>query len=254
MEKSILEGDGGPINATEGTNNVADDGNYNFQVLFKALHNFGDYETETIDKPGVRGDNNSFAEEQGFLCNSVDHWFAIRKVHGIWFNLNSTNMDPGPQIISDFYLDAFLAAVKNSGYTIFVIRGQDLPIPHKEENQDSLRENQRYIGLEYLKYHHENNKHKQLNIDGADQSEMEAAIKASLDDMNGQQHNFPDQTSHSQDNYNADLRNNMSKPFWLIKIGFSIKILICLSIEPNEEDEELAKAIALSLQPDNNPQ
>jgi ataxin-3 len=53
----------------------------------------------------------------------VDHWIAIRKLYGTWYNLNSTNIvPPGPQIISDFYLAAFLDSIKNSGYTIFVVR------------------------------------------------------------------------------------------------------------------------------------
>ena len=76
-----------------------------------------------------------YADEQAFICHSVDHWLAIRKIHGVWYNLNSTNiMPPGPQIISNFYLSAFLDSIKNSGYTIFVIRckpGQSLPDPKK---------------------------------------------------------------------------------------------------------------------------
>ena len=58
--------------------------------------------------------------KQGFICNSSDHWFSLRKVNGIWYNLNSTNKRL-PEIISDFYLSAFLAAVKNSGYQIFSV-------------------------------------------------------------------------------------------------------------------------------------
>lgn len=27
----------------------------------------------------------------GFICNSSDHWFSLRKIDGIWYNLNSTN-------------------------------------------------------------------------------------------------------------------------------------------------------------------
>ena len=228
LEKSILEGAGVPVNATEGTNNVADDGNYNVQVLAKALQNIGNYEIESIDKPGVRPEDGSFSQEQGFLWNSVDHWFAIRKVHDTWFNLNSTNIEPGPQIISDFYLDAFLISVKNSGYTIFVVRGDDLPIPHKDENKEGLRKNQFYIGLSYLKLHYENNKNRKLNVDGADESELEAAIKASLDDVNN--HQFPQHLLNSQENYNNDLYQFT---------GGSCN---------QQEDEELAKAIALSLQ------
>jgi len=50
--------------------------------------------------------------------------------------------EPGPQIISDFYLSAFLDSIKNSGYTIFVIRGKkSLPLPNKYEFSVQLRSN-----------------------------------------------------------------------------------------------------------------
>jgi len=44
-------------------------------------------------------------------------------VNKIWYNLNSTN-DLGPEIISDFYISAFLNSVKEVGYSIFVVKGE----------------------------------------------------------------------------------------------------------------------------------
>ena len=236
LEKSILEGAGVPINALEGTNNVADDGNYNVQVLTKALHNCGEFEIDSIDKPGIMGTSNSFTEEQGFLWNSADHWFAIRKIHDTWFNLNSTNVEPGPQVISNFYLDAFLMAVKNSGYTIFVIRGNELPLPNKSVHQENLRSNQYYIGFDYLKVYYENNKNRQLNTDGAQEEDLEKAIKASLEDVGGS-YEFPEHLLHDQENYNNDLIDFTSNQN---------------QNENQNEDDDLAKAIALSLQSQNN--
>lgn len=55
------------------------------------------------------------SSETGFICNSSAHWFSIRKINGVWYNLNSTNKR-GPEIISDFYLSAFLFSVKENGY------------------------------------------------------------------------------------------------------------------------------------------
>lgn len=223
QEKEIMESAGMPI-GEEGTNNIADDGNYNVQVLTKALENYANYEIERIDKKGVVPPSGSFCEEQGFICHSVDHWFAIRKVHDTWFNLNSTNMMPGPQIISDFYLDAFLAAVKEKGYTVFVIRGSPLPNPNKAEYGEGLRCNQHYMDFTVLKVHYENNKGQQLNSDGADQSEIERALKASIDDFSSKGQDVP-RFNHDDYVYNpADFG------------------------EPVEDqDEELRKAIELSM-------
>lgn len=79
--------------------------------------------------------------ESAFLCNLDQHWFTVRRcdarsptVHasaaGIstdatstsaWWNFNS--VFPAPQPISELYLSAFLAQLKDEGYSIFVVRG-----------------------------------------------------------------------------------------------------------------------------------
>lgn len=57
-----------------------------------------------------------------FVFNSSDHWFSLRKIDSIWYNLNSTNRRM-PEIISDFYLEAFIHSVRDQGYQIFTIEG-----------------------------------------------------------------------------------------------------------------------------------
>lgn len=59
---------------------------------------------------------------EAILFNSSTHWFTIRKIDGIWFNLNSTNALPGPEIISDFYLSAFIQGTVEVGYTNFLVK------------------------------------------------------------------------------------------------------------------------------------
>ena len=90
---------------------------------------------EPIEKTDVKKSIVDYGLEQAYICHSVDHWIAIRKLYGTWYNLNSTNIvPPGPQIISDFYLSAFLDSIKHSGYTIFVVRSTGsvpLPLPKK---------------------------------------------------------------------------------------------------------------------------
>jgi ataxin-3 len=97
------------------------------------LRSFGEYTATPVENSEMRKSIKDYGDEEAFICHSVDHWIAIRKLYNVWYNLNSTNMyEPGPQIISDFYLSAFLDSIKNSGYTIFVIRGQKLlPLPNK---------------------------------------------------------------------------------------------------------------------------
>jgi len=66
--------------------------------------------------------NEDLVKKIGFICNSSDHWFSLRRIDALWYNLNSTNKRM-PEIISDFYLSAFLIAVKSQGYQIFSVEG-----------------------------------------------------------------------------------------------------------------------------------
>jgi len=102
--------------------NVAADGNFSIQVLSKALQQFSDISTTPLLSREV-SQSQDMSREEGFLAHKGNHWFAIRKVANVWYNLNSTNIvPPGPQFISDFQLDAFLCSIQNSGFSIFIIR------------------------------------------------------------------------------------------------------------------------------------
>ena len=164
--------------------NVAADGNYNIQVLIEALQKFGSgYSCITTDSPeflGASGEVPDYTEEQGYVCHSVDHWFAVRKVNDTWFNLNSTNKEPGPQVISNFYLAAFFEAIKEAGFTIFVIRGEtSLPEPNAAE-RPSTKGWQLYLEHGMLMQFYEENKNRPLNFHGTDERDLEEAIKRSL--------------------------------------------------------------------------
>ena len=108
----------------EKSTNVDDDGNYNVQVLSEALKIYGAELMPLKNKEAVKRLQSQDIE--AFIFNSSTHWFAIRKIDGIWFNLNSTNSLPGPEIISDFYLSAFIQGTEDIGYTNFML--QKLPI------------------------------------------------------------------------------------------------------------------------------
>lgn len=73
---------------------------------------------------------------------------------------------PGPQIISDFYLAVFLDSIKNSGYTIFVVRGKKpLPLPNKFQF-DYKASHQHYVPVHLIETFHKENKNRKLNVSG----------------------------------------------------------------------------------------
>jgi ataxin-3 len=105
--------------------------------------------------------------KKGFICNSSDHWFALRNIDKKWYNLNSTNRRM-PEIISDFYLSAFLEGVKDSGYQIFSVEGH---YPESSEDRfEYYNKNQMWFEKRRIqKYHDKCMKRKNFkpNISGA---------------------------------------------------------------------------------------
>jgi ataxin-3 len=128
----------------EDSGNAAANGNFSIQVLTKALEVW----SLTCVPATSQAAGSAWREpqrESAFLCNLDQHWFTVRRcdarsptVHAsaagtstdatstststsAWWNFNS--MFPAPQPISELYLSAFLAQLKDEGYSIFVVRG-----------------------------------------------------------------------------------------------------------------------------------
>ena len=132
--------------------NVDDDGNYNIQVLTEALkihkceiRNLKKGEASLI----IGGQTiHNFSDIDAFIFNSSTHWFAIRKIENIWFNLNSTNSNPGPEIISDFYLSAFIQGTEDIGYSNFMIFNLPRLLDINAEAYKNLQPHQRLVSYE----------------------------------------------------------------------------------------------------------
>eukprot|EP00899_Mesostigma_viride_P009675 jgi/Mesvir1/18709/Mv12421-RA.1 len=110
---------------TEASNNVDADGNFSIQVLSKMLEVWG-LQCIPIDSKDAGTAAMEPTEEHAFICNLQSHWFAVRRLDGEWYNLNS--LFDAPEWLSPIYLSAFLGTLRMQGYSIFVVRGQ-LPPP-----------------------------------------------------------------------------------------------------------------------------
>jgi ataxin-3 len=99
----------------------------------------------------------------------------------VWYNLNSTNRRM-PELISEFYLSAFLMSIKEGGYQIFVVRGA---FPQsKPDDFEHMNKNQLWIPASAIKHYYETvlkkKKNFKLNIGGSDEVEYERAIRRSM--------------------------------------------------------------------------
>jgi ataxin-3 len=119
--------------------------------------------------------NGNMDNLEAFIFNSSTHWFCIRRIENIWFNLNSTNPGPGPQIISDFYLSAFIKGTEELGYTNFLVKNLP-PLPDLDSDvYKNLTFNQKLVSIEdIIKY-----KPKKINMGDTDDDALEKALELS---------------------------------------------------------------------------
>eukprot|EP00747_Dinoflagellata_sp_TGD_P179307 gnl/TRDRNA2_/TRDRNA2_29920_c0_seq1.p1 gnl/TRDRNA2_/TRDRNA2_29920_c0~~gnl/TRDRNA2_/TRDRNA2_29920_c0_seq1.p1 ORF type:complete len:421 (-),score=103.07 gnl/TRDRNA2_/TRDRNA2_29920_c0_seq1:133-1395(-) len=116
-----------------GSTNVDATGNFSIGVIEQVLKARGllCINTQHPDVAGAIREN--APAESGFICNSHarEHWFSIRKVKGVWWDLDS--LKHSPTRIGDIFLSEFLNATRQQGFTIFVVRGESLdrlePLP-----------------------------------------------------------------------------------------------------------------------------
>jgi ataxin-3 len=102
-----------------GSQNVDGAGNYSIQVLKSALQQEYGLTLPHYSQQDLLDGSQDITDFQGFLCHKSDHWFAIRKIGGRFWNLNSMSDIPVP--ISHFKLATEMQAWGSQGYTIFCV-------------------------------------------------------------------------------------------------------------------------------------
>lgn len=99
-------------------------------------------------------------------------------MHGVWYNLNSTNSD-GPQIISDFYLTALLGSIQEQKYQVFIVDGP-LPAYSQEVFGSLIGNRQFYFTVEQVRKQNEKRNREgnnELNLVGYDIRNMNKMLK-----------------------------------------------------------------------------
>lgn len=209
--------------------NHAFDGNYNIQVISEALKLFG-VEIKQLKKSELlnlitqKNDDEHKQPFSALMFNSSTHWFCIRKINGKWINLNSANPLPGPQLISDFYLSAFLNDTWDYGFNHF----QVLNLPEITANQILNKSYQNYVKFDVVK----NSKPKKINFGDTDDLEMEKAMEESL--KNEKAFSFSDNKNDQNNNNIIDEDNVFSDEMYE-------QMIMQLSI--NDFFEDLSKTI-----------
>lgn len=106
-----------------GSNNVDESGNFSIMVLSEALKRAHGL---TLSQANMDTVISNATAQRGYILHLQDHWFAIRRIGGEFWNLDS--MKKRPSFVGDIYLGAFLSQMRSEGYSIFVVQGE-LPEP-----------------------------------------------------------------------------------------------------------------------------
>ena len=115
------------------SHNVDETGNFSIQVIRTALKM---YSIELLSWSSSEEKlTDPLQEELGFIINRQSHWFAIRKINGRWWNLNSTL--ERPQFISPTYLSAYLTQLRAENFFVFIARGIPPSIPEESSFSSS---------------------------------------------------------------------------------------------------------------------
>lgn len=77
-------------------------------------------------------------KEEGFIVHQGDHWYALRRIGDIWYDLNS--LRPSASIVDD--LPSLITSLTMSGFTVFVVRG---PFSRSERPKMLNKTNQYYL-------------------------------------------------------------------------------------------------------------
>ena len=119
-------------------------GYFSIGVLEMSLNSLGKCELYRVTRQAAA---TIATETEAFVFNHKDHWFAVRKLLGQWWNLDSLKTCPRP--VGDLEISAFVrSAIEGGTGGVFAVRGK---LPWINQEGKRLGGHQRYWGVESIK-------------------------------------------------------------------------------------------------------
>lgn len=113
------------------SSNFGPGGNFGIQVLELALQRFSLDLSSATSPEGRRRMADPAQEGRAFICNRRNHWYTIRQVSQLWWDLESRL--PTPRLMQANHVAARLKKLVSEGYSIFFVQGKELPEPSKQQ-------------------------------------------------------------------------------------------------------------------------
>lgn len=156
--------------------NMQHGGNFNVQVLIAALQERA-IELQWIGNPDMLhylDSPESAAGAAGYVINSGGHWWALREVHGVWWDLNSNNHAPTRLGIEELFRIIQDCRARPDVYTIFGVlsrTNRQSRIPRQREVGRSLPKRALWWTVDQAMRAHDNRPDRQPPPDNCYQQE-----------------------------------------------------------------------------------
>jgi len=106
------------------SHNYDETGYFSIQVIMEALRRQSALTITPLENPTVIKIRDDPSLAKAYICNMEDHWFAVRKIGGGWFILDS--LCKSPKLISQIHMSSYITQLCKEGYSVYVVEG-DLP-------------------------------------------------------------------------------------------------------------------------------
>ncbi|TPX33315.1 hypothetical protein SmJEL517_g03711 [Synchytrium microbalum] len=225
------------------SNNYDDSGFFSLDCIRKALTVWG-LDLDPITSPNCLQIRQNPTEANAFICNLNEHWFTLRKF-GIspkrWYNLNS--IFSSPQYVSSTFLSLQLQQLQAEGYSIFVVQGKIPPSEADNMAMEMLEPSAADIAAASAASSKPGpatpsstfSRKRSVPFDDDQDPELMAAIKASLSEADG--------TDKTLQNVLKTSRSDAGT----LDLAVTGKDVSAGEANDMDDDDELAKAIAMSL-------
>ena len=131
QERALLgEGQDVSLTSPSGRSHRVDvnTGDFSVDVLAAALEERCQLQLVNVDHVSVAEAVSTQPEaEEGYLIHQGSHWFGLRRVASMWWNVDSKL--PRPMLVGEEHLGPFIAKLRMQGCTVFAVRGGALPLP-----------------------------------------------------------------------------------------------------------------------------
>ncbi len=216
--------------------NIDETGNFNIEVLKMALKNKHNIDLFNINNKEIR--NQNLMSHKAFIINHSDHFFTVRKIGCLWWILDS--LRPLPVPVAGPYLNQVFDLFIKGGEkcSIFVAQGNIPDKGHHIDGDPNWYKIQDILNIDFKPYSNSNQSSTAKKFEA-----FSGSGRKLTNDNNSDNKTSNNKNNNVNMNYESMTEDEMLQAAIQASLNDNSK-----SHKVHSEDDEIAKAIAMSLQ------